>query len=77
MKSSHISTLKFLLLGLALSFEIAHNLNVCLVQNFNLVPYFIFVGTHRCLGECVHFQLLKVKNISLLTNVIVQSARLV
>ena len=65
LKSSQISTLEFLLLGLALSFEIAHNLNVCLVQNFNLVPYFIFVGTHRCLGECVHFQLLKV-NFSLI-----------
>lgn len=43
MKSSQISTLEFLLL--ALSFEIAHNLNVFLVQNFHLVPYFIFVGT--------------------------------
>lgn len=38
MKSSQISTLEFLLLGLALSFEIAHNLNIRLVQNFNLVP---------------------------------------
>ena len=42
MRSSQISTLEFLLL--ALSFEIAHNLNVFLVQNFHLVPYFIFVG---------------------------------
>ena len=38
---------------------LTRNLNVCLVQNFNLVPYFIFVGTHRCLAVSVHFQLLK------------------